>query len=490
MTEQYNIRTVEAEKLLVGSILTNPDLLGACHCIDPRHFSDPHCRVIYQAELETKADGGNVGLVEIYQRLKAEGKDETCRLLSGLSSEAAEINLDGMLYAVLEDSGGLEEIAAAMIPPEEREAEFFADIHDELLNPIEPIFLVDDIVEDKTTGATYGESTSGKSFIQVDMSCCIATKTPWIGHEIKRPGPVIYFAGEGRQGIPRRVQAWQDHHGVTIPRGRFYLPRTRIEFNQAGARLVACEIEKLPETPVLIVIDTVARSLPAGSDENSSKDMMEFINAVDGLRDRFGCTVCLVHHTGHSAESQGRARGSSAFRAAMDWELLVDKKGSQLRWTKMKDAETPDPVGFELVQVGESAVVTYNDQVAQPTGPTLTKGEELGLKTLATACENEGRAWVTLEEWRQEFYRRHTGDNPDSKRQAFHRVRGRLTDLQRVIVDNDIYRPTTVTSVTRRDNSPNVTGDCRDKRDTTLKGVTTVTHRPQPEVNAAFEVIK
>jgi hypothetical protein len=298
----------------------------------------------------------------------------------------------------------------------------------------------------------------------------------------------LYFAGEGRRGIPRRVQAWQQLHGIIIPHGRFYLPRTRIEIDPAGARIIATAIAELPEPPALVIVDTVARSLPAGSDENSARDMGEFINAVDGLRDSFGCVVCLVHHTGHSSEAQGRARGSSAFRAAMDWELCVDKKRAQIRPTKMKDSELPDPIGFALEQVVESAVAVFGE-VVKPAGPALTKGEELGLSTLKECFSRLRKDWATVEEWRSDFYKRHTGDTPAAKRQGYHRTREGLVSKGLVVVNDDVYR-LSVTSVTKRDSVTPVTGCDRDNRDDTLKGVTYVTPPDLPVRNVNLEVVK
>ena len=155
-------------------------------------------------------------------------------------------------------------------------------------------------MEAKTTGALFGESTAGKSFVAVDLAACMATGTPWIGHSIATPGIALYFAGEGRHGLPRRFKAWQEEREVIIPKNKLFLPDGRVEIAPSGVRTITMAIDELPDTPELITIDTVARSLPSGSDENSAKDMMEFINAVDVIRDRYGCVIALIHHTGHS----------------------------------------------------------------------------------------------------------------------------------------------------------------------------------------------
>ncbi len=108
--------------------------------------------------------------------------------------------------------------------------------------------------------------------------------------------------------------------------------------------------------PELIVIDTLARSMGA-SDENSTKDMGAMIRAVDFCRDAYDCTVLAVHHTGHSSAAKDRARGSSALLGAVDAEFKVEKWGDdannkvEVKFTKMKDAMTPEPMNFLHRQV-------------------------------------------------------------------------------------------------------------------------------------------
>src|SRR5439155_17182506 len=84
-------------------------------------------------------------------------------------------------------------------------------------------------------------------------------------------------------------------------------------------------VAALPERPVLIIIDTLARCL-VGGDENSAKDMGIAIAALDRLRAELGCSVLVVHHTGHANEE--RERGSSALRAAVDTLLVLRAAGS------------------------------------------------------------------------------------------------------------------------------------------------------------------
>ena len=54
----------------------------------------------------------------------------------------------------------------------------FIDIHNELLNPQSPQFLIEGMVEDQTTGAIFGETGSGKTFIALALACSVVTGEP------------------------------------------------------------------------------------------------------------------------------------------------------------------------------------------------------------------------------------------------------------------------------------------------------------------------
>ncbi|MGU5768145.1 hypothetical protein [Aeromonas allosaccharophila] len=87
-------------------------------------------------------------------------------------------------------------------------------------------------------------------------------------------------------------------------------------------------------------------------------------------------TILLVHHTGKQ-EANG-ARGSSAFKAALDAEYLVKREGDKgdslvLKATKMKDSEQPEAVAFDL----KSRVITFDSEGDEVTSLVLIdKGRE------------------------------------------------------------------------------------------------------------------
>jgi hypothetical protein len=78
-------------------------------------------------------------------------------------------------------------------------------------------------------------------------------------------------------------------------------------------------------------------------DENSAKDTRAMINACNVVSMALSATTMLVHHLGHNSEAKQRARGSSAWRGALDASILVHGKSHEVivSCTKQKDAPEP-----------------------------------------------------------------------------------------------------------------------------------------------------
>lgn len=215
-----------------------------------------------------------------------------------------------------------------------------------------PTWLLEDIMP-AGFNVLFGPSNVGKSFLALDWSLCIAAGVPWYGQPTE-PGHVVYIAAEGVAGIYRRVQAWTDARSVPSPdRIRFIPHAANLLDSQDIARAIAT-IAQLPESPKLIVADTMARCM-VGGDENAAKDVGRFIAAVDKLRTTYGATALVVHHTGKDGEDE---RGSSALRGAADAMLALkpDGAGARLECVKQKDAAPFDPWQLHLETTLESCV--------------------------------------------------------------------------------------------------------------------------------------
>jgi putative DNA primase/helicase len=103
---------------------------------------------------------------------------------------------------------------------------------------------------------------------------------------------------------------------------------------------------------VFLVIDTLNNHM--SGDENSARDTRSMINACNVISSATGATVGFVHHVAHSADSKHRARGSSAWRGALDTSVLVAYENDEtikVTCTKMKDAQEPEDIFGEIQAV-------------------------------------------------------------------------------------------------------------------------------------------
>jgi hypothetical protein len=243
-----------------------------------------------------------------------------------------------------------------------------------LADPIAINWRVQGLIEDGTTVMIFGPSGAGKSFAVVDLACCISTGRDWHGHVVNQ-GPVLFLAGEGRGGLPRRLRAWQIASGADLASAKLNISRIAVPFDPAGLILLRQALAEMPEMPVAVFIDTLARHLVG--DENSQKDAAQFMNGCDEISHATGAAIVIVHHSGHQA--QERARGSSALRAAVDLELAIvpEPGGYQLASTKTKDGAPIPPMAFTLrtVELGtvDSAGRVMTSAVPYFSGTPLPK---------------------------------------------------------------------------------------------------------------------
>jgi len=231
--------------------------------------------------------------------------------------------------------------------------DWIQDVSDFASAPTPIAWLVKRWIQSNALIMVHGPSGGGKTFLVLDWCMSIAAGVEdWMGHKV-RPGPVVYLAGEGHHGLKGRVAAWMTHHSVP-PRGMMSLSRSGCDLNQpTGYSKVVDELTAHGVAPRLIVVDTLHRFL--SGDENSAQDAKSMLDACNGLMAHFNCSVLLVHHTGVSEEAQHRARGSSAWRGALDIEISVvpgkDDLPIQVIQRKSKDAEITPPVYVKLEQV-------------------------------------------------------------------------------------------------------------------------------------------
>ena len=216
--------------------------------------------------------------------------------------------------------------------------------------------IVKGIIHPGDTGAIYGPSGVGKTFIAVDMAYHVALGHDWQDISVRKM-PVLYVALEGVRGMRHRMLAAREYLGSA---GRFFARlklAVQLDRSEAGAAGQATIIEQalllgtIAGTPVgLIIIDTVARAM-AGDDESSTQDMNAFTARMKAIATETGAFVLGVHHPGKD-DTRGM-RGAYALTANVDVVLKVEPAGDARRviTEKVRDGVVGQLFGYVLNQV-------------------------------------------------------------------------------------------------------------------------------------------
>lgn len=189
----------------------------------------------------------------------------------------------------------------------------------------------------------YGQGGTFKSYIALGWTLQLA-----------RAGlTTCYIAAEGTSGLRSRVDAWMALHNQRepLPGWHYYNANIHVDDPTAAKVWGQALVDYLPrgssrrkQHPDLVVVDTLARNF--SGDENSAKEVGQFIDGCEFMRRELHCAVLVVHHMGIST---GRERGTAALRNATFAMFKTsdprysDRGGGSvlLECDRMKDAPMP-----------------------------------------------------------------------------------------------------------------------------------------------------
>jgi hypothetical protein len=169
-----------------------------------------------------------------------------------------------------------------------------------------------------------GQWGSGKTFIVFELSACLMTGQPFIGHRITRQCGVLYIAAEGVGEVRKRLTAMVQEKCGGMQRApfRWYEAAPTLLGPNAAEMLIA--MAKQAETSLqqefglslgLIVIDTVAASAGYGQQgaESDAAVASHIMRVFAQVATGCSCVVLGVDHFGKNVETG--TRGSSAKEA-------------------------------------------------------------------------------------------------------------------------------------------------------------------------------
>jgi DNA-binding MarR family transcriptional regulator len=284
------------------------------------------------------------------------------------------------------------------------------------------------------------QENTGKSFLAIDWACSVATGIDWL-HRPVNQGKVVYAAAEGLQGHSKRLKAWLLQKGYehldALKSNLFYVAGTIDLFDQE--RRVQFVDMSISAQPALVIIDTLAESMP-GADENTSRDMGMFISVARQIRQETGACVLVLHHMPKSGNG---SRGHSSLPGALDmrFELIVpdesDRTFIELHTTKTRDVIRPkEPILLKLHQVMLSDVEYDNSAVLLPGDRILEDSDHNSLtvqeRKIYDVLQNMGR--LSSKELMMQ------ADNLGIKRAMFHKLLKSLYEkdyIRKISDEND-----------------------------------------------------
>lgn len=264
----------------------------------------------------------------------------------------------------------------------------------ELMNFPKPRWIVEDVLVEDSVACIVGPPGTYKSFIALSLHFAVAAGMDWHGRSVAA-GPSLYVIAEGVRGMSSRMAAWQGYTNRPAPERALFVAEPLQLANGATDRMLDA-IDRWGEKPRLIIVDTLARSA-VGLEENSAKDMGEFIAAAERLRRATGACVLFIHHGNRAA---GTPRGSSALDGAFDTLITVGRDADLItvRCSKQKDAGefhqfklTPQVV---RLPEGESSVVLIPSMM----GEDINRSAKIAYGLL---YDTFGQIGATASEWRE-----------------------------------------------------------------------------------------
>ena len=329
----------------------------------------------------------------------------------------------------------------------------FAGIHArDFTVHVEPA-IVDGLLTDGAAAAMIGPTSIGKTNLLIHLLCCIAHGIPFFGRDTERRA-VALIEMEGARAVQSRILAWHGHYGLDISEAPFLLipdsfnlaPDTDTPELIAALKGFEAEI-KLPLG--VVAIDTF-HAASAGLNENDAGDVAVALRRLAQIRQETKAATLIVHHTGLSDATRGR--GSSALKASLDTELLVEKTdgGLLMRATKQRDLDIGKPFHFRLqsYEVGydRDGQSIFAPVVIPSAPPSRGSGREIKghtadtLRVLKEECANG--ASVRREVWFAAFEDQYAGSaDAAGRRRLFNKAVAALKERGLIMVDGGAVRP-------------------------------------------------
>jgi hypothetical protein len=259
-----------------------------------------------------------------------------------------------------------------------------ARIGDMLRTKAPPVeWIIPDLIPANKVGSVVAQGGTGKSFAFLQIAFSIATGYTLFGHWVMQgePGKVLILAAEDdRDDIHRRIYALGESIEVIFPgdeeRKQRYIELAHENMFVAsrvgkdnlltaivdGAAIKTRLADQLADfcneidDLRLIMLDPASRF--RGGDENKQEDATRFVETLEYIRCKVGCSLLFSHHTSKTGDrnSQHASRGASALTDAVRWQanmstMALDEASSY----NLTASDAPHYVRFNITKTNYTA---------------------------------------------------------------------------------------------------------------------------------------
>lgn len=460
-------KSTESEQALLGALLFDATSLAkVSDILAARDFFARSHKVIFDTIATMVGEGVAIDVVSVFERLQAQGNDGDAGGLVYLHQLTQSVPAAGNVrrYAeIIVERSNLREIisladqAATRAFKNEPAADILADAKavigrlaeerklgvagiplltlSELREKSHAVsWLVKHAIPADEVGMMFGASGTFKSFLAVDLAGHVAHGLNWLGRRTTQ-GDVLYIAAEGGTGMYGRFCAWHKARRLHYEKAPIRVMPVAIDLTQDVRRVVDA-VKSSGLQPRLIIVDTMSQTF--AGEENSAQEVAAYLKALGGgLREAWGSSVLILHHTGHNVTE--RPRGSSTMRANLGYMLGVHRDEKEMIATlsnlKQKDGDTFQDTTFSLspYKLGTDA---DGDEVRSLVARHIASADDLHQAMQAEKRAGRGgnnHLLLSLlqngsleSEVRTEFMKQCNGDNPEARKKAYQRAKAAL----------------------------------------------------------------
>lgn len=241
----------------------------------------------------------------------------------------------------------------------------------------------------------FGRPGSGKSFCVIDFLICCSVGGTWAGSfDCARPLKVLYCAAEGKHGLGARISSCLTQYEISWydieDNFRMVSDVPQIIDGDSEESIFVLLEEAFQDgySPDIIVLDTLHKASD-GAEESSNDDARRACKVLKKVGERYGCSVGLVHHSGHGSD---HPRGASGYLGDMDVVMRLDLddeiKAGALVLYKGKDIKPWPKIPISIVPVDDSAVIEFRPGFDD-------KADGLVGKIILAMLQKPNRTWWT-----------------------------------------------------------------------------------------------